>query len=152
MHRHPVALRMLRTIRAQLFGIVQDFTLIFGSANHHTPIHPSDVCITTGNAIFKLLKVRYARQLIFQMCKDTNSISEVSLCFSFERLCKCFSSCVQLRKENLERADNDNEANNQTRKEKEEGIMWNKVRTLLQDCTDVDALTQVGYIPICFIH
>ena len=55
-----------------------------------------------------------------------------------------------MRKKNLERTDHDNEGNNKTGKEKEEGKMWSKVRTLLQDCTDVDALTQVGYIPIWF--
>ena len=151
-HRRPVALRMLRTIHAQLFGVVQYFTLIFGSANHHTPIHPSDVCITTANAIFQLLKVRYAIQLIFHKFNYELNLWNFTL-FGREVVTVCSSSSsVQWRKQNLEITHPDNMVNNQSRKEKEEGIIWNKVRTLLQDCTDVDALTQVGYIPMCFIH
>ena len=72
--------------------------------------------------------------------------------FGREVVTVCSSSSVQWRKQNLEITHPDNMVNNQSRKEKEEGIIWNKVRTLLQDCTDVDALTQVGYIPMCFIH
>ncbi len=57
MHRHPLALRVLRAVHAQLLGFVQYFTLIFGSANHHSPVHPSTNSITTANAVFELLKV-----------------------------------------------------------------------------------------------
>ena len=131
---------------------VLHFDFWIGEPSHtHSPIRrvshnwKRHLQVTKG----KIRKTNHfqARQVQIQYLKF-HFVSHLKSC----NCCNCFPSCVQLRKENLERTDDDNEVNNRTRKEKEEGIMWNKVRTLLQDCTDVYALTQVGYISICFIR
>ena len=86
MHRHPVALRLLRAVHAQLLGLLQYVTLIFGSANHHAPVPPSDNCITTANTIFHLLRVRTRKQQAFVLVSHTVSFLWVLI---LRKSCSC---------------------------------------------------------------
>ena len=59
------------------------------------------------------------------------------------------ATLFQLRKQNSEGRDKVGETSqddNTGDKTGEENKMWNKVKMLLQNCTDVDALTQVEFL------